>query len=105
MMLTWKYSLPAFVVPFAFTLDPRGVGLLLQGGWVDIVLGTGSAMAGVAALAYACSPSRHTAASWISRGLAALGGLCLVHPAPLADLAGLVVVTIAVAIGWRVRRG
>ena len=31
MMLTWKYALPAFLVPFAFTLDPRGLGLLLQG--------------------------------------------------------------------------
>ena len=26
MMLTWKYTLPAFVVPFAFTLRPEGPG-------------------------------------------------------------------------------
>ena len=30
-MLTWKYTTPAFVVPFVFTLDPRGVALLLRG--------------------------------------------------------------------------
>ena len=29
-MLTWKYTLPAFLVPFAFTLEPRGMGLLLR---------------------------------------------------------------------------
>ncbi len=29
-MLSWKYTAPAFVVPFAFTIDPRGLGLLLQ---------------------------------------------------------------------------
>ena len=26
----WKYTLPAFVVPFVFVLDPAGVGLLLK---------------------------------------------------------------------------
>ncbi len=26
---SWKYTLPAFVVPFVFVLDPLGVGLLL----------------------------------------------------------------------------
>ena len=31
MMLTWKYTLPAFVFPFAFTLSAQGVGLLMQG--------------------------------------------------------------------------
>ena len=29
-MLSWKYTAPAFVVPFVFTIDPRGLGLLLQ---------------------------------------------------------------------------
>ena len=27
---SWKYTLPAFVVPFVFVLDPAGVGLLLK---------------------------------------------------------------------------
>ena len=31
MMLTWKYTLPAFVVPFVFTLRPEGAGILLRG--------------------------------------------------------------------------
>jgi TRAP-type uncharacterized transport system fused permease subunit len=51
MMLTWKYTLPAFLVPFVFTLSPQGMGLLLQAdaltvGWVST-----SALAGCAALA------------------------------------------------------
>ncbi len=36
----WKYTLPAFVVPFVFVLDPIGVGLLLAlppgGSWWDV---------------------------------------------------------------------
>ena len=35
----WKYTLPAFLVPFVFVLDPQGVGLLLKipagGSWVE----------------------------------------------------------------------
>ena len=27
---SWKYTLPAFLVPFVFVLDPQGVGLLLK---------------------------------------------------------------------------
>ena len=30
-MMAWKYTLPAFIVPFMFTLHPDGVGLLLVG--------------------------------------------------------------------------
>ena len=37
MMLTWKYTLPAFLVPFVFTLSPAGMGLLLQADAVTIV--------------------------------------------------------------------
>ena len=37
---SWKYTMPAFLVPFVFVLDPLGVGLLLEmpkdGGWLQI---------------------------------------------------------------------
>ena len=52
MMLTWKYTLPAFVFPFAFTLSPQGLGLLMQAPLAQIVLlSTGTAALGVTALA------------------------------------------------------
>jgi TRAP transporter 4TM/12TM fusion protein len=37
---TWKYTLPAFVVPFMFTLNARGRGLLLEGSWTDVIVAT-----------------------------------------------------------------
>ena len=53
----WKYTLPAFLVPFVFVLDPQGVGLLLTipkgGSWVDIAQITIKAALGLAALAAA----------------------------------------------------
>jgi TRAP-type uncharacterized transport system fused permease subunit len=35
-MQAWKYTLPAFLVPFNFTLHPDGVALLLKGSPMDI---------------------------------------------------------------------
>src|SRR5215203_1794892 len=52
---SWKYTLPAFLVPFVFVLDPAGVGLLLKmpkgmsWGWVPWV--TLGAAGGILALA------------------------------------------------------
>jgi TRAP transporter 4TM/12TM fusion protein len=51
MILTWKYTLPAFVVPLVFTLRPEGVGLLLRGPWPAVVAATATATLGIAALA------------------------------------------------------
>jgi TRAP transporter 4TM/12TM fusion protein len=51
MLLTWKYTLPAFVVPLVFTLRPEGAGILLRGSARDVLLSTSTAAAGIAALA------------------------------------------------------
>ena len=53
----WKYTMPAFLVPFVFVCDPFGVGLLLQipkgGSWMDIVTVTLETLAGIALLGFA----------------------------------------------------
>src|SRR5215208_4471628 len=53
----WKYTLPAFLVPFVFVLDPQGIGLLMKipkdGSVWDIVLITLKTAAGLGALAAA----------------------------------------------------
>jgi TRAP transporter 4TM/12TM fusion protein len=92
MMLTWKYTLPAFLVPFAFTLDPRGLGLLLEGRWSNILMTSATAAAGVAALAMGVG-------GWLMPGPARLrnvmvvsGGLLLIHPNPAGDFMGLIIV-------------
>ena len=58
-MQSWKYTTPAFLVPFMFVLDPAGIGLLLTGSfknlahadWVSIARVTITAAFGIAALA------------------------------------------------------
>ena len=51
MMLTWKYTLPAFLVPFVFALSPHGLGLLLQADAATVTWVFATAMAGCAVLA------------------------------------------------------
>jgi len=103
MMLTWKYTLPAFLVPFAFTLDPRGLGLLLQGSWMDSVISGVTAAVGVAGLAMGVGRW------WIGRApvwirvLATVSGLLLFHPAPMADVAGVIGLVVTV-LAARIRK-
>ena len=40
MIATWKYTLPAFLVPFAFVLTPNGAALIGQAAFGTIVLAT-----------------------------------------------------------------
>lgn len=51
MWLTWKYTLPAFLVPFVFVLSERGVGLLLEGGVTTVLIAFTTSTVAVAALA------------------------------------------------------
>ncbi len=91
MMQAWKYTLPAFIVPFMFTLSPAGSALLFKGTPVEIVWATLSAMVGLTALA--CG-----VAGWLVRPLNVLwraplviAGLLLVYPEAMQDLIGIAI--------------
>ncbi|KAB2873067.1 MAG: TRAP transporter fused permease subunit, partial [Pseudorhodoplanes sp.] len=80
----WKYTLPAFLVPFVFVLDPQGIGLLLKipanGSVVDIVLITLKAAFGLAFLAAAAQGWALRRATAVERIWLVLAGLLLVFP-------------------------
>ena len=87
----WKYTLPAFLVPFVFVLDPQGIGLLLKippggSGW-DIVLITAKTGLGLAALAAAAQGWAFRRTTTAERLLLILAGLLLVFPSLLEALA------------------
>lgn len=77
MWLTWKYTLPAFLVPFVFVLAPEGEGLLLSGDLGGIVLATASAAVGVGGLAVATGAWLLRRAALPERVLFGLGGLAM----------------------------
>jgi TRAP transporter 4TM/12TM fusion protein len=87
-MYAWKYTLPAFIVPFMFTLDPRGVGILLKGPVTDVIWTTITAFLGIAALAGGVENWFFKKTTLYERVMLLIGGLLLVYPIPLYDFIG-----------------
>jgi TRAP-type uncharacterized transport system fused permease subunit len=81
---SWKYTLPAFLVPFVFVLDPQGIGLLLKvpkdGSWIDILMITAKTALGLLALASAAQNWALRRTTALERALLVLSGLLLVFP-------------------------
>src|SRR5688572_4885472 len=98
MMLTWKYTLPAFVFPFAFTLSADGMGLLMQGTAAQILMATVTAAVGIMGIAAGFGGWIAGPASRLERGLAICGGLLLFYAETASDVIGLVLFGAAVAL-------
>ncbi len=115
---SWKYTLPAFLVPFVFVMDPLGIGLLLKtppGGSVwSIVYITATTAIGIMALAACAQGWLFARTAAISRTLLLVGGLFMVFstlmealwelalPGHLAytDVIGVVLIIAAAAMQW-----
>jgi TRAP-type uncharacterized transport system fused permease subunit len=109
---SWKYTMPAFLVPFMFVLDPAGLGLLLMGSFkglagasvVDIAVVSVTAMFGIAALAGGMQGWVFKKTNSLERWLLIIAGLCLVYPRAAFDYIGLALL-IAVLVMQKLRRG
>jgi TRAP transporter 4TM/12TM fusion protein len=105
-MQCWKYTVPAFLVPFMFVLDPSGQGLLLMGStkalatanWWSIVEVALTAALGVAALAAGFQGWALKRATALERVMLLVAGFALVYPTMAADLLGIGLVVAALAI-------
>jgi TRAP transporter 4TM/12TM fusion protein len=97
-MMAWKYTLPAFIVPFMFTLHPDGVGLLLSGPWGNILWTAFTSIIGIAALAGGVDAWFLRRANGLERILLILGGLMLVYSSWLYDALGLGMVALVVVL-------
>jgi TRAP transporter 4TM/12TM fusion protein len=98
MMLTWKYTLPAFLVPFVFTLSKEGLGVLLQAPLVDIAIASGTAAIGVGALAAGFGGWIARAAAPAERVTLVIAGLLLFYAARWADLTGLAITAVVLIL-------
>ncbi|HSD99189.1 MAG TPA: TRAP transporter fused permease subunit [Burkholderiales bacterium] len=102
---SWKYTMPAFLVPFVFVLDPAGLNLLLQGSFkalakasvVDIVTVSVTAMMGIAALAGGMQGWVLKRTTQLERWLLIAAGLALVYPRAAFDYIGIVLIVIVLA--------
>ena len=104
----WKYTTPAFLVPFMFVLDPSGTGLLLTGSiktlgeadWGAIALVTFTAAVGIVAIAGGFQGWLWRRCPWWERALLIVAGFLLVYPKPLFDAIGFALVAIVIAAQW-----
>ena len=105
---SWKYTLPAFVVPFVFVLDPAGIALLLKppldGSWLHVAWISITACLGIVALAAGTQKWMFSACSQPERITLIVSGLLLIYPAPAADLLGLAGLATVTAVQWMRRR-
>ncbi|GHE32914.1 C4-dicarboxylate ABC transporter permease [Streptosporangium violaceochromogenes] len=98
MMATWKYTLPAFLVPFAFVLTPAGSALLAQGPPGEILFAGGVSALAVAALAATTGGWLVGPARPVERALCGVAAVLLLFLSPLPALAGAGVLALAVAL-------
>jgi TRAP-type uncharacterized transport system fused permease subunit len=111
-MQCWKYTAPAFLVPFMFVLDPSGTGLLLGGSfknlaqadWGSVAVVTLTAAIGIAALAGGLQGWLFRRTTFAERWMLVVAGLMLVYPRPAFDYVGAALV-IAVVAMQKLRRG
>ena len=99
-MISWRYVAPAFVVPFVFTLDPRGMGVLMQGPVAEALWTSLAAIAGVAALSAGISGWIRGPATVLERALAIAAAALLFTPRPAATIAGAALVGVTAAMHW-----
>jgi TRAP transporter 4TM/12TM fusion protein len=104
----WKYTVPAFLVPFMFVLDPSGTGLLLTGSfktlgnadWGSIALVTITAAVGVLALAAGFQGWAWRKTTLWERIMLIVAGVALVYPGKVSDIVGFALVVIVVLTQW-----
>jgi len=103
---SWKYTMPAFLVPFMFVLDPSGVGLLLTGSiktlgnadWGSIALVTVTAAIGIGALAGGVQGWLLGRTNLAERAMLIAAGLALVYPKALFDVVGIVLMAVVLLL-------
>lgn len=105
MMLAWKYCLPAFLVPFMFTLSPEGLGLLLIGDPITIAITTITACVSVGGFAIAFGGWIFQEANLFERVLGGVAGICLLYANRWLDVTGFALLILVIGIHWlRVRQ-
>jgi TRAP transporter 4TM/12TM fusion protein len=100
----WKYTLPAFIVPFMFTVDPKGIGILLKGPVLDVLWTTITAFIGIAALAGGVENWFLKKTTFYERIMLIVAGLALVYPEPLYDIIGFGLIAIVI-VSQKLRKG
>ncbi|NQW82957.1 MAG: TRAP transporter fused permease subunit [Alcaligenaceae bacterium] len=105
---TWKYVAPAILVPFMFTLDKSGTGLLLMGSmkglmqadWMQIAWTSVTAVVGVICLAGGLQGWFIEKTNVFERVVMVVAGVALAYPSGLTDLIGFIGFALVLLTQW-----
>jgi len=99
-MQAWKYTMPAFVVPFFFVLDPMGAGVLLMmpkgASYGDVAWIIGLGFFAITALAAGLQGWLLRATNAFERALLIAAGLLVIAPMNALDFLGIALAGVAV---------
>lgn len=109
---SWKYTVPAFLLPFMFVLEPAGQGLLLTGSlktlatadWASIAWVTFSAALSIGAIGAGFQGWALKKLNIIERCLLIVAGFAIVLPGTTPDLVGFGCIIVVLAMQL-LRRG
>ncbi len=104
MMQTWKYTLPAFLVPFAFVLSSSGAHLLSEGSLAAILLVLAVSLVGVVALSILTGGWIRGPATWPERIAAGAAAGLLLYLEPVSVVTGLALLAAAILVHLARRR-
>lgn len=96
MMMAWKYTIPAFIVPFMFVLTPDGIGLLLEGSIPNMIWSFITAMIGIVGIAGGASTWLLRRTTLWERAALIVGGLLLVYSSLILDAVGMALIALVV---------
>jgi len=89
----WKYTMPAFVVPFFFVLDPLGTGVLLMlpkgASWIDVAGVLALIFVAITALAAGLQGWLFKKTTGLERALLVLAGALVIIPVNSLDAVGI----------------
>jgi len=105
---SWKYTMPAFLVPFMFVLDPAGTGLLLTGSfetletadWGSILLVSAAAAIGITALAAGLQGWLFKRTTGLEKWILIAAGVAIVYPSQATDVIGVGGFLLAIFLQW-----
>ncbi len=106
MMVTWKYTLPAFIVPFMFTLNiDDGTYLLAIGDLGPVILATTTACLAIVALVAGVGGWIVQRANLAERAILIASAGLLLYTGPIQDAVGLALLATGIGLHWLRVRG
>jgi len=101
-IVSTKLAIGAFIVPFIFVYNPAM--LWINTTWYGVIQTLFTSCIGMTAIGASMIGFFVARMTWLERGVFFIGGLMLVDPGTMTDIAGILILAIAVFFQWQKKR-